>query len=66
MDIKLILTSAAIGAIVSSLFPFISQFFERRVRRDELLIKAATELTNKYVDFALGIYSTSGKKVVNL
>jgi hypothetical protein len=64
MDTAVILTSAAVGAIVSSTVTALSQFFERRVRRDELLIKAATELTIKYTEFLGDIALKSERPIV--
>ena len=64
MDIPVILTSAAVGAIVSSIFTFVSQFFERRVRRDELLIKTATELAIKHADFTFSLATKSGQTAI--
>ena len=43
MDVSVVLTSAVVGAVVSSLFAVVSQFLERRARQRELLMKAATE-----------------------
>jgi hypothetical protein len=47
MDLSVVLTSAAVSALVSALFTFVSQWLERRARRQELLVKAATELAMK-------------------
>jgi len=68
MDIPVILTSAAVGTIVgtiiASTFTVISQFFERRSRRDELLIKAATELTFKFIETATSIAKEYHKELI--
>ena len=64
MDTAVILTSAAVGAIVSSIVTVTSQFFDRRVRRDELLIKAATELAIKHADFVINAAEKTGRDAV--
>ena len=68
MDTAVILTSAAVGAIVSSIVSSIvtalSQFYERRVRRDELLIKSASELAIKYADFYANLSSRVNGQVI--
>jgi hypothetical protein len=42
MDLSVVLTSAAVSAVVSGLFAFVSQCLERRARRQEFLMKTAT------------------------
>ena len=53
MDFSVILTSAAVSAIVSGLFTFVSQCLERRARRRELLLKTATDWAVKHLEQAL-------------
>jgi hypothetical protein len=46
----LIITSAAVGAITSSLITFFSSYLERRARRRELLLKEAFALAHQRVE----------------
>ncbi|HYR06812.1 MAG TPA: hypothetical protein VEQ60_03510 [Longimicrobium sp.] len=46
----LIITSAAVGAITSSLITFFSAYLERRARRRELLLKEAVALAHQRVE----------------
>jgi hypothetical protein len=40
-----VLTSSAVGVLASGVIGLIGQFFERRSRRDELLFRAAIEIS---------------------
>ena len=62
--IALILGSAATGALVSSAFNAVSGFFERRGRRNDLLLSKAVELAELHISRAADIQKTSGKGVV--
>jgi hypothetical protein len=54
--ITLVLSSAAIGALVSSIITLTGQYFERKARREELLLTKSIELavqrTNTIIDAA--------------
>jgi hypothetical protein len=63
MDFSVILTSAAVSAIVSGLFTFVSQCLERRARRRELLLKTATDWAVKHLEQALQIGKDRGVRV---
>jgi hypothetical protein len=58
MDLMVVLTSAAVSAVVSGLFILISQLFERRARRRELLLKTAKDLAIKHLEQALQLAKT--------
>ncbi len=47
---SLLLGSAAIGALVSSLITLIGQYIERKARREELLISEAIKLSMAHKD----------------
>jgi hypothetical protein len=55
-----VLTSAAIGALVSSAVTLIGQHLERRARRDELLFTKAIDLAAAQRDFTLSLAEKSG------
>jgi hypothetical protein len=63
MDFSVILTSAAVSAIVSGLFTFVSQCLERRARRRELLLKTATDWAVKHLEQALQLGKDRGVRV---
>jgi len=63
MDLSVILTSAAVSAIVSGLFTFVSQCLERRARRRELLLKTATDWAVKHLEQALQLGKDRGAPV---
>jgi hypothetical protein len=63
MDISVVLTSAAVAAVVSGLFTFVSQWLERRARREELLLKTATDWAVKHVEQALQLGKDQGGRV---
>jgi hypothetical protein len=50
MDLSVVLTSAAVGAVVSSLLTLVGQLLERRGRQRELLMKSAVDLTIKHME----------------
>lgn len=52
MEISVVLTSAAVAAVVSGLFTFVSQLLERRARRQELLMKTAVDVAVKHWEHA--------------
>jgi hypothetical protein len=60
---SVVLTSAAVSALVSSLFTFISQYLERKARRRELLWKTATDWAVKHLEQALQIGKDRGVRV---
>jgi hypothetical protein len=61
MDIWLtVLTSAAVGALVSSGVTLIGQHLERRARRDELLFNKAIDLAEAQREFFLAFADKSG------
>ena len=59
MDLSVVLTSAAVSALVSGLFTFISQCLERRARQREFLLKTAADWAIKQQEFALTFANTS-------
>jgi len=60
MEISVVLTSAAVAAVVSGLFTFVSQWLERRARRKELLLKTATDWAVKHLEQALQLGKDRG------
>jgi hypothetical protein len=50
MEISVVLTSAAVAAVVSGLFTLFSQWRERQARQKELLMKTAADLATKAMD----------------
>ena len=60
MDVSVVLTSAVVGAVVSSLFAVVSQFLERRARQRELLMKAATDLAMRHLEQAVTLMKANG------
>jgi hypothetical protein len=63
IDLSVVLTSAAVSAVVSGLFTFVSQCLERRARRRELLLKTATDWAVKHLEQALQIGKDRGVRV---
>jgi hypothetical protein len=61
--ISLILGSAAIGALVSSLITFLGASLERRSRRKDLLMSKAIELAEMHVKFLQETASATRQKV---
>jgi hypothetical protein len=55
MDLSVVLTSAAVSAVVSSLFLFVSQWLERRARQREFLLKTAADWATKQQDVGLAL-----------
>ena|SRR5712692_2650119 len=53
MDMSAVFTSAVVAAAVSSIFTLVSQSFERKVRRQEAIFKAATDLTVHFLELRL-------------
>jgi hypothetical protein len=63
IDLSVVLTSAAVSALVSSLFTFISQCLERRARRRELVMKTAADLATQSRNFYLEVAKSRGGKI---
>jgi hypothetical protein len=57
----LILTSAGVGALVSSGVTLIGQYLERRARRKELLLSKAIELAEARTQLVLRLVEKTGK-----
>lgn len=57
-----IVTSAAVGALVSSAIALVSQALERRSRRRELLLAKAIELAISKRDFVLKATQGTGRR----
>jgi len=51
MELSVVLASAAVAAVVSSLFTMVSQWLERGARQRELVMKTAADLATKQRDF---------------
>ena len=58
-----ILTSAAVGVLVSGAVSLIGQYLERRARRDELLLTKACEMAARRTDIALQVAKDAGAGV---
>ena len=56
-----ILTSAAVGALASSMVTLVGQLLERRSRRNELLLAKALEMAIRRTDVLLEAIKISGK-----
>jgi hypothetical protein len=50
-----VLTSAAVGVLVSGVVTLIGQYLERRARRDELLLREALALAKSRRELALEV-----------
>lgn len=59
MDMTIIITSAAVGAIVAALINLIGQYFERRSRRKELLLSKAVEMAIERARFTFDVAKAS-------
>ncbi|SRR5258708_1967314 len=55
-----VLTSAAVGVLVSSVVTLIGQRLERRARRDELLLVKAVEMAAARREFVMEVVEKSG------
>src|SRR6266545_2206219 len=62
MDLSVVLTSAAVSAVVSGLFTFVSQLLERQARRRELLMRTATDLAVKHLEEGIHLALDAGKR----
>lgn len=62
--ITLVLGSAAIGALVSSVITLAGQYFERKARREELLLTKAVEMAHYRYTIATDYAKTHGGGVV--
>jgi hypothetical protein len=60
MDLSVVLTSAAVSAVVSGLFTFVSQGLERRARQREFLLKTAAEWATKHLEEGLALAKVKG------
>jgi hypothetical protein len=58
-----VLTSAAIGVLVSSVFTLLAQYLERRSRRNELLLTKALEMAIRKSDITLEAAKLSSRNV---
>ena len=58
-----VLTSAAIGAVISSVINVIGQFIERSARRREMLLKSAIEHAWRFQDHLLKMARDSGRAI---
>ena len=59
-----VLTSAAIGVLVSSIFTMLAQYLERRSRRNELLLTKALEMAIRKSDISLEAAKLSSRNVI--
>ncbi len=59
-----VLTSAAIGVLVSSVFTLLAQYLERRSRRNELLLTKALEMAIRKSAISLEAAKLSGRNVI--
>ncbi|MCI0722108.1 MAG: hypothetical protein L0338_24520 [Acidobacteria bacterium] len=58
-----IITSAAVGAIVSTLITLLGQYLEREARRRELLFTKAIEMAVQHTEILMRVAEKSGKAV---
>ncbi len=58
--LTLVLSSAAVSAVVSSLFPVMSQAWEHQARQRELAMKAASDLAIKNWELSVSFANTQG------
>jgi hypothetical protein len=59
----IVLTSSAVGVLVSSVVALIGQALERRARRDELILTKALEIAAHRTDIAIELAKNSGAGV---
>lgn len=59
-----VLTSAAVGVLVSSIFTLFGQILERRSRRNELLLTKALEMAIRKSDISLEAAKLSNRNVI--
>jgi hypothetical protein len=57
-----VLTSAAVGVLVSAMLTLIGQYLERRARQNELLLTKALEMAVRRSDVAMKIALETGRK----
>ena len=62
MDMITIITSAAVGAIVSALINIVGQYFERESRRKELLLSKAVEMAIERARFTFDVAKASNAR----
>jgi hypothetical protein len=63
MELATVITSAAVGAVVSALLTLAGQYFERRSRRKELLLSKAIELAFRRTDIVKEVAFKTGRHV---
>jgi hypothetical protein len=61
MDLSVVLTSAAVSAMVSTMSLLILQWLDRRARRREFLMKTATDWAAKHMEFEIDLAKASGR-----
>ena len=61
--ILLVLSSAAVGALVSSLLTLLGSALERKARRRELLLSKAIDLAINRTQIAMTVAEKTGRKV---
>lgn len=64
MNWATVITSAAVGAVVSAGITLIGQFFERRSRRKELMLSTAVNLVFRKIDLQIKAAETTKSKLV--
>ena len=58
-----VLTSAAIGALISSLVTFVGQYLERKSRREELIFTKALDMAVEHTQILMRVAEHSGQEV---
>lgn len=61
--IAVIITSAAVGAVVSALINLLGQYLERKARRKELFFTKALEMAVQHTEIQMRVAEKSGKPV---
>jgi hypothetical protein len=59
--ITLVLSSAAVGALASSVINLAGQYFERRARKRELILTKAIEMSHQRFENAMTVLKDSGQ-----
>lgn len=60
----IVLTSAVVGALVSSLMTLFGQYLERRSRREELVLSKAMELADQRIRTVLEVRKVTGRGII--
>lgn len=60
---EIIITSAAVGAVVSALINLLGQYLERKTRSQELLFTKALEMAVQHTEILMRVAEKSGKAV---